>query len=301
MVQVTRQRWLARALMAALTVAAFIFFIDAFADVQRDGGLRWPIGVSWGWVVLSVAIGVGHVVAMGAAFAWLIDLHGPARIASVFLFSQAAKYVPGKIWGVVAQQALMGEQSRLSRVVGANVAMASILFTSQVGLAFAAMQVSRIGMLASAMIGLGVCALAGAVAATLHRLHRANAWRVLAPWARPGIGAVTASASVASLVLTAMAWAALFGGGIGFGASEVIGWTAVSGASFVAGMLSVLPGGLGLREAAFVALGDQSAGLVSADGPMLALLTRAWLLAIDAAAVALGVIGLVLLKARSRQ
>lgn len=300
MAPATHRRWLVRVIMAMLTGAAIVFFIDAYADVWRDGQLRWPSGISWAWVIVSVVIGVVHVLAMAAAFAWLVGLHGRTRIASIFLLSQAAKYVPGKVWGVVAQQALLGDQSRLSRVVGANVAMAAILFSSQVALALAALLVPRVGMLASAMVGVAVSSLAGVSAAMLQRLHRAHAWRVLVPWARADIGRVTAVASLASLLLTATAWIALFGGGIGYGASEVVGWISISGASFVAGMLSVLPGGLGLREAVFVALGDQSGFIVSADGPMLALLTRAWLLAIDGVAVLLGIVGVVVLKARSR-
>jgi len=295
-----RRRWLVRGLLAALTAAALAFFIDAYLDVQRQGGLLWPTAASWPWILASLAIGVAHVVAMGCAFAWLIGSQGFHRVVSIFLFSQAAKYVPGKIWGVVAQQALMGQQSRLSQVFGANIALAAILICSQLALALAASLYGRTGAFTAGFVGATVCVIAGAFAALLQHLHRARGWRVLVPWARPGVGLVTGVSSAVSLLLTALAWAALFGGGLGYRIDDVATWTAVSGASFVAGMLSVLPGGLGIREAAFVAFSAHLPSLAPAEAPMLALLTRAWLLAIDAVAVILGVAGLLAMRVRKR-
>lgn len=300
MMPTARRSWLVRGLLVALTAAAVAFFIDAYLDVQRQGGLLWPTAASWPWILASVAIGVAHVIAMGCAFVWLIGSQGFSRVASIFLFSQAAKYVPGKIWGVVAQQALMGQQSRLSQVVGANIAMAAILLCSQLALAVAASLHGRTGAIIAGLVGAAFCVAAGGFAELLQRSHRARGWRVLVPWSRPGVGLVTGVSSVASLLLTALAWAALFGGGLGYRINDVATWTAVSGASFVVGMLSVLPGGLGIREAAFVAFSAYLPSLAPADAPMLALFTRAWLLAIDAVAVILGVAGLLTMRVRKR-
>lgn len=100
------------------------------------------------------------------------------------------------------------------------------------------------------------------------------------------------------MLLTGSAWVALFGGGLGYAPAEVAHWTAVSGVSFIVGMASLLPSGLGLREAAFIAFSDQMGALTPADAPMLSLLSRVWLLAIDAVAVLMGSAGLLLLRAR---
>jgi len=300
MTTAARRRWLVRGLLAALTAAAMAFFVDVYLDVQRQGRLLWPTAASWPWILASVAIGVAHVFAMGCTFVWLIGSQGFHRVVSIFLFSQAAKYVPGKIWGVVAQQALMGQHSRLSQVVGANIAMAAILLCSQLALALAASLHGQTGALTAGLVGAVLCVAAGVFAELLQRLHRARGWRVLAPWARPGVGLLTGASSAVSLLLTAIAWAALFGGGLGYRINDVATWTAVSGASFVAGMLSVLPGGLGIREAAFVAFSAYLPSLAPAEAPMLALLTRAWLLAIDAVAVIMGVAGLLAMRVRNR-
>lgn len=294
------RRWLVRILLGALTLSAVVFFINALLQVQREGGMRWPAEVSWHWVVLSIAIGLVHLAAMGSAFAWLIGADGPGRVTSIFLFSQAAKYIPGRIWGIVAQQAMMGEQATLSRVLGANVAMAAILFASQLAMALAGLLIVRVGAVAALCAGLATCAFAGGVAAALQRLRLATGWRLLAPWARSGVGVMTAGASFASLVLSGAAWVALFGGGLGYAAGEVAYWTAVSGASFIVGIASLLPSGLGLREAAFIAFSGRMEALVAADAPMLSLLTRGWLLTIDALAVLIGGGGLVLLRLRTR-
>jgi hypothetical protein len=292
--------WIMRSFMALITVAAIVFFVDALVDVQRQGALGWPVVRSWPWVVLSLIVGIAHLIVMGGAFVWLLGADSPGRVLCIFLISQSAKYVPGKVWGVVAQHALIGEESRLSRVVGANIALAAILLASQLALAAAAITQTRFGSAAAAGVGLLGCLMAGVVADILRRAHQARGWLVLAPWARPGVGAVTGAASCAALVLTALAWAALFAGGLGYAADVVTAWIVVASASFVAGMLSVLPGGLGIREAAFVAFGSYMPSLDASHAPMLALLTRAWLLAIDAAAVAIGVAGLLVLRTRSR-
>lgn len=292
--------WLVRVLLGALTVAAIIFFISTVLQAQRDGGMRWPVEVSWSWVALSVAIGVVHVAVMGGAFAWLIGLHVWGRVTSIFLFSQAAKYVPGRIWGVVAQQALMGGQSKLSRLLGANVAMTAILFASQLAMAVAGLLVVRVGIVVGVGAGLAMCVFAGAVATLLQRIYSAKGWRLLVPWARPGVGLLTGGGSFVSLVLTSSAWVTLFGGGLGYPSVDVAHWTAVSGASFIAGTISLLPGGLGLREAAFVAFGGQIEALTPSDAPMLSLLTRVWLLVIDLFTVLLGGVGLVILRVRGR-
>jgi hypothetical protein len=295
------RQWAARIFVVLLTVAAIAFFVDALLAVHRQGALGWPAVHSWAWLLASVLVGVAPLAVMSRALHWLMGADGFCRVLSVFLFSQSAKYVPGKFWGVVAQHALMGEDSKLSRVVGANIALAAILLATQVALAGAAIAFLRFGIYAAIVVAFLGCVLAGLGAAMLQRVHQARAWLVLAPWARPGVGFVTWAASFSTLLLTALVWAMLFAGALGYPAADVASWIAVASASFVAGMLSVLPGGLGIREAAFVALGSSIPALDAGNAPMLALFTRAWMLAIDAAAIAIGFAGLLLVRARNRK
>lgn len=238
---------------------------------------------------------------MGGVFAWLIGIKGVVRIASIFLLSQAAKYIPGRVWGLVAQRVLMGGQARLSRVLAASVAMAAILFASQLAMAVSGLLLIRVGAALAFCAGFAICLLAGATAALLHTVHAAMGWRLLTPWAGSGVGVMTGGASFVSLLLTGLAWAILFGGGLGYARSEAAHWISVSGFSYLAGMASLLPSGLGLREAAFTVLGGQWGANKSSDAPMLALVTRIWLLAIDGLAVLLGGLGVAILQVKARR
>lgn len=297
----TLRHWWSKVIFGALTVAAVVFFVVAFLDVQREDGLHWPKDVAWGWVALSLAIGVAHVAAMGAAFAWLLELPTAGRVSAVYMFSQVAKYVPGRIWGVVAQHSLMGEKSSLTKLLAANIAMAAILFASQLSLAVGGVLFVLAGPVAALVAAALICFAAGLTAAGLGWVHARKRWRLLAPWARPKVGWLTAIASAVSLLLTASAWIFLYGGGLDYGLTDISRWTAVSGASFIAGMFSVLPSGLGMREAVFVALGSSAQPNSVADAAMLAILTRLWLLAMDGLAILMGAAGLAIWRFGSRQ
>ena len=284
-------KWMLRTSMLVLTVAGLVFFIRALIEVGSDGGIIWPSSFSWIWLGVSIALGLVQLVCVARIFSWLVGVQPSWRVEAVFLASQLAKYVPGRVWSLFAQKSLLGPDAKLLDVLAANIVIASILLSSQLAAVAGAMGYLRHGILTGLGLAIAVCVIAGGTAALLNRMSLAFKWRVLDGWSRARVGEVTLIGAFISMLVTSFAWISFFGGALGYRFDQAIALQGVSGASFIAGMFSMLPAGLGLREGAFVALGQQEWPLPHSEMLSLALVSRAWLLAIDAFAIVIGVAG----------
>lgn len=284
-------KWAMRASMLALTVAGLVFFIRALIMVGRGGGIAWPSSPCWVWLGISIFLGLVQIVCVARIFSWLVGAQPRRRVEAVFLASQLAKYVPGRVWTLFAQKSLLGPGVKFLDVLAANVVIASILLSSQLAAVAGAVGYLEGGVMAGLGLAVAVCLFAGATAALLNRMSSTLQWRVLDGWSRAGVGGVTLVGATVSMLVTSCAWISLFGGAFGYRPDEAIALQGVSGASFIAGMFSLLPAGLGLREGAFVVLGQKEWPLPLSDMMSLALVSRGWLLAIDVCAIVIGVVG----------
>jgi hypothetical protein len=287
-----RARWYVRGALALLTVLSLAYFARALVDIVQADALLWPRTAAWPWVAFSLVLGVLHCAACGLLFAWLIGRSPGGRIESVYLAAQLGKYMPGRVWSVVAQKALLGADAGVFGVLGANVVLAAIVVASQLAAVLGSAAWLAGHRVLALSVAAGTCMLAGIGASMLRRVGQRTGWRILACWSLPHIGVLAAGGALVAMLLTGAAWLALFHGALGYAMDAALALQAVSSASFLAGLLSVLPAGLGMREGAFVALGLDTWPLPHATMPALALLTRAWLLAVDALAIIVGFCGL---------
>lgn len=88
--------------------------------------IRWQL--DWRYFLLSVGLVVGAILAWGWAWAWLLRKLGqtqfPLRqMASLYIYSNAAKYVPGGAWNYVARVYLGRQQG----MAGSQVLAASLI------------------------------------------------------------------------------------------------------------------------------------------------------------------------------
>lgn len=232
------------------------------AVIARD--LRWgPFGAS-----LALAL-VTHAVA-GQVLGRLLAKHGepvPARLASaMFFYSQVAKYVPGKVWGLVYQAATLRASLPGFRVVFfANVDQMAMAMAANVAVAVALVLAGMPGWsLLAALVGLVVVvgvyrsALVAIASAPLRRLLRmpagAGATRV------DGAGtAWTALYYLAMWVAYVPACFLLLDAALGLGPARAAPVIAFMCLAWVTGALAfVVPAGIGVREVVFVWLFQHS-------------------------------------------
>lgn len=284
---------------AGVLAGAGVAFLVGLALREREAIAKAlsemdPIGGAAGLLLL-----IGSNVVAALLFAEIAapndsgDLRRPA-LAGGFLFSQIAKYVPGRVWGVVVQGLLMGAGLSMRQLVVANIETTILLMGAVVGtgvvLATWALVGTWLGVLACVGLWLALVVvvrtkiLATAtqwVQAFFPARFRAAADAAVPPPPRK----ITTGIQLACLlVFYGGGWLVLLASGFGFawGQSGVL--VSLLCFSYALGVLSLLPAGFGAREAAFVGLGH----LLHADVSMLAsiaVLTRLAMVLIDLASL----------------
>lgn len=221
------------------------------------------------------------------------------RVASVFLVTQLGKYLPGKIWSVVAQVSTLGNVGSPGRVVIVNIELAIIVVVTTCGIGGALLLAQHHGV----VIGLTALVIVFALTATMVRtalVHRAIR-RILSRASRLKKRPIFRDAELGAVRRGMVSLAAL----AGFWAMYLMGWwllveslpgvpgvgtglvVACLSLSYVAGLASMLPAGLGVREAALVLLAPVS-GVPFELMALLAVASRAALILVDAIGAIIG-------------
>jgi uncharacterized membrane protein YbhN (UPF0104 family) len=288
---------------AALTLLG-IGFLLALAWDQRDALSRVLLTLRPMGVGVAVLMLVASNASSATLFAVLARSHGApesrrSALAGGFMLSQVAKYVPGRVWGVVVQGLLMGAGASLRTLIVANVEVALVVLgaVTAVGLALAGGAVygpwvsvlllagswlALLGMVRGRFLALVVARLQGWLPARFQSVGAAAAPRCADTNDR-----WLPLALVCLLVFYASGWLILLAWGLAMPLDDSIKLTALLSVSYALGVLSLLPAGIGAREAAFVGLGH----LMHADMPTLAavaIVTRLVMILGDFASLPLG-------------
>ncbi|MBJ6985301.1 hypothetical protein [Luteimonas sp. MC1750] len=230
------------------------------------------------------------------------DAGSQRRMAGVFLFTQLGKYVPGRVWGMVAQASIIRAESP-ARLVLVNVELAVIVLFTTCGIGAALLLAHWYGT----TIGLGALLLAFAVtASTLQRswvFNLLNFAIVRLPLPKKLAAVRDVGLPVSRVGITLALQLA------GFWAMYLIGWwqlastlpgvaevgtglvVACLSLSYVAGLASMLPAGLGAREAVLLLLGPSS-GVPFELMALLAVTSRIALLLVDGIGAGVGFLAL---------
>lgn len=265
---------LATAAGLAVAVVCIWFVGDAIADrwsTSRDALANAHLG----WLGLAVLAAIAGMV--GIALGWwraLRALGASVRAldaAGWFFVGEITKYVPGLIWPVIgrAELARRGGIDRGTAYRSVALSLAA-LYVAASGIAGALAPVTSADDLTPPIVAaLVLAALTGLVAVGL-----------FVRGTRPAL-ALVGSYVPAWIVITTSTWA------VARALDAGIGWTAIAVAttvSWLAGFLAVpVPGGVGVREAAFVAATSIDDGLAAT----VAVVTRLVLVLVDASAALL--------------
>lgn len=250
----------------------------------RDAHPDWRlVAAASGLMLLSYVILIeGWRLVIGA---WSARL-ARADAAAIWLASNLGKYVPGKIWSVLAM-GLLARARGASPVAATGSSLLMQVASIVTGLALAA-------ALGPSFSHKGAWVVVVAIAGVITLVFAQRLFPRLATIASKlsgrdlAVSSVPARAVWIAAICTLLAWVTsgyafqLIARSIGYGDGPTSAYVATYAASYVAGFLALFaPGGIGVREGALVAT-MQRAGLATpAEAAAIAIASRLWLTVLE--------------------
>ncbi|MCC6441701.1 MAG: flippase-like domain-containing protein [Rhodanobacteraceae bacterium] len=232
------------------------------------------------------------------------------ELSSVFLISQSAKYVPGKVWSILMQAAYLRGRFTAGTMVVANIEVALLVLgaVSMIGIGIAiwtdvakpfGLLVAIAGILATVLM-----VRRGPLRQMTFRGFARFGGRAADSDARVRTTEATGGVGVPYLLLIGFAifyvagWLVFAGPALGIEIQIALKWVGLMSLSYALGVLSMFPAGIGVREASIYLLAAYS-GVDPGQAASIAVLSRIMMLAIDACGILAG--SAVLLAISNRQ
>jgi uncharacterized membrane protein YbhN (UPF0104 family) len=272
-----------------ITIVSMIFVWRHFVEILASGGIADLPLRSLGWLIFSMLLALATTALAGEMFARFLGLRGLSVLGSVYLASQISKYVPGRLWNLIFQKVYLPGNPSWSTVVAANVKVFGLLLSAQLISCIVALFLLNGWELAVLLLL--------AVTSCMPWLLILSSKRLLALLGLSNsTTALTASLGwrlgvvlVMFVLLSFTAWMALYAGAFGLGMDASTSLVFISMVAWLAGLASVLPAGLGVREAVYLALRPDFLVVPEAmTMASLAIATRIWLLSVDVLVAAVG-------------
>jgi len=246
---------------------------------------------NWALLALSCVVGIASMVVTSLFFYYLLDKHAlrlPTRdVHRLFFYGQIAKYVPGKIWGILYQTTSVNQKGASSSIAAANIDLMviSILTNLALGIALVASGISMVLAAMVFLLGLYVTVLAsrsilsgkliGWVLSKLGRNNAADSGDVNPP--TNNLMPVILYYGMICL-LGVMAYYLMLHAVFSFSFADVVAYIGYLILAWVAGVfLFLAPAGMGVRELVFIAFGTYMDTGVSVDTlVIIAVVSRFW-------------------------
>jgi glycosyltransferase 2 family protein len=239
--------------------------------------------------IATVLVLVSYVVLIDAwrrlLAAWSARLSWP-HAARIWLASNLGKYVPGKIWSILAMGALARERGA-SAVAAGGSSLVMQAMSVVTGLAVAAVfGATTRGALWAAVLAVALTAVAIFAAPAILprlalRLSTITRRSIPAPVVPQRAVWLAAGTTVVAWLLTGFAFR-LFCESLGVARGGTGAYIAVYAASYVAGFLALFaPGGIGVREGALIATMHRAGLATPAEAAVVAVASRIWLTVLE--------------------
>jgi hypothetical protein len=232
--------------------------------------------------------------------AWSARLGWPDA-ARIWLASNLGKYVPGKVWSILAMGALARERGVSPLAAGGSAVLMqamAVATCAAVAVAFGAAAIqSPWSRAAAAVVIVAAIFLAPRLVSPAFAAARAITGRDFATPPVPGRAVSIAATSTLLVWLVSGIAFRMIANAFGVTRGDLASYISVYAASYLAGFVALFaPGGIGVREGALVAT-MQRAGLASApEAAVIALASRLWLTALE---VVPGLIALLMVQRRA--
>lgn len=272
-----------RPLMLALGLAFMIVLLmHSWDELKlRFSTLIMPL------FILSVVVATAGNFSTSMFFQFLLNKYG-ARINGqlshqIFFYGQIAKYIPGKIWGIIYQSMMLQSQGTTSGVVFANLDLVVMQITmcAFIALTLLVVTTSLVPGIAFLVAGLVVCVLLTRSCIFFKLISVIPVYSKLRCTCKPN------DALVGVVGYYFIFGATYFGGHFlmlmsvfDFTANESLTYVAFLGLSWIIGVVTLIsPAGLGIRELVFLSLAQTVSSDVSLDTiAAIAVVARFWLI-----------------------
>lgn len=269
---------------------------------SHDALLRVLRGVSPYWIAASICAGIALNVVYGLLFDCILSKYNgqsrSIRNVAVYLMSQPAKYVPGKVWQAIMQSLVLRGRSSLASVGITNVELSLVAVLHATGLGLACLFADN------PLVAITIAVATIGCAWTLVRFPSGRMLLALIPWLRrllrPSANSEQASvprfATLLYLTVAALAtnfiasWWLLVAAHTGLTTLQVLHLLASLWLGIAASLLALpIPAGLGIREAAITGIGTLLVPGVPTNLLIsIALLVRCWQLIVDFSSLCAG-------------
>ncbi len=249
-----------------LLVSGLVFILFL---VQRSWGQIVELlgQANWLLFVVSVFVGITGTLASSMLFRVLLEKHGlylPSDTTHrIFYFGQVAKYVPGKVWGILYQIAAVDKQGASVGVTSTNLDLMLVTILTNVSIAVALLvaPVTVPGSIGILLLGILMALVVSASPATGKLLRRlmpktyvqgpalsSPDWKAL--FFRIG------TYYIVVLITDVLSYFLMMNAVFGFTLQESTNYMAYLLIAWVAGVFAILvPAGVGVRELVFIGFG----------------------------------------------
>jgi len=284
-------RWIARAATILITLIAIVYVVQAWHETAPPAVPDYDPLRKFG-IVLSCILGVLHIFSTSWIFSQVLDGQSKSFPVLAFLAAQPAKYVPGKIWPLVLHRLILGSKSSTNEIFIANAMVAWVTFATMVGGVTFAWAFKSLNLILALVLTLGIFIIFALPSWILKIFPQSTYTDRIVFLKRFAFPKLMLIYIFIAFLTAAFAWIGFYATAMSYPLPQAISLWGVSVGSVAAGMVSFLPAGLGVREAALVWVGDLITKLHENELVTIAIMTRVWLLVVDLIAGAVGLIGL---------
>jgi glycosyltransferase 2 family protein len=212
---------------------------------------------------------------------WNARLRWPDA-ARIWLASNLGKYVPGKVWSIVAMGALSRERGVSALTAGSSAVVMQAIAVgtcAAVAVAFGAAALESLWTRTLAVILLiAALVLAPRLLASAFALARSLTGREFPTPTLPTRAVVAAAASMLLVWLVSGIAFRLFANAFAITSGDTAGYISVYAASYLAGFVALFaPAGIGVRESALVATMERAGLATAPEAAVIAIASRLWL------------------------
>lgn len=262
----------------------------------------WPVSSRLEYLVIAISLAILQFAVAAKIYISALTPNETKirmKLLGVFFLSQAGKYAPGRIWSPFIQKLAIGNGERLSTIFFANILVFSSVVLSQTLIGFGALTNFLAGPFVAIFSMLFFFAFFVLTTPILLGHTSINRWEAFRFLSTQG-NALELAKNILLLLLIGLAtWLAFYSGWLGYSTDEGLALVGATSLSIMVGYLSVLPAGLGVRDAAFILMKEIPWPLPIDQMAVLAIQSRAFMFLVDGLTATLGL--LVVLVARRQR
>ena len=224
---------------------------------------------NWHLFFWSAILGIAATTLTSVLFRYLLVKYGLVlslkKAHKLFFYGQIAKYVPGKVWGIVYQTSSVDRQGTALPITVANIDLMIISIVANLAIAltiismdfetYIAVAVFLVGLAATGLVACS-CFVGNAIDWSLSKI-RVDYVGKYGRKCRPSFSFLAIAAYYCLFCITGLlAYYLMIHAVFGFSVKEVLTFAAYLILAWVAGVFAfVVPAGVGVREVLFIAFG----------------------------------------------